>query len=98
MTGCKWQHDGYYHHLKNNICIISNSIIRNIWPKGNENNRNRAKQLVQCGSIVALSLQYIECASRLDVNTCILLFKCNIIPSMKSKVRNTLINDETHDA
>ena len=56
MTGCEWQHDGYYHHLKNNMCTMSNSIIRKIWPKGNESNRNRAKQLIQCSSIVSPSL------------------------------------------
>ena len=59
IDGHEWQHDNYYHQLKHNIYIISNSVIRNIWPKGNENNRNRAKLLVQCGSILFLLLQYI---------------------------------------
>ena len=76
--------------MKDNTYYILDILIRSLYLKGNENNRNRAKLLVQCSSILFSSLQYIQCASRLDTNKRILLFRCNVISSMKSKVKKLI--------
>ena len=77
--------------FKSATCTITNSIINSIHPKGNESNRKkRVMLLIKSGSIVHSSINYITFSSILDPTLKMIQFKCNVIPSMKSKVINSI--------
>ena len=100
LNDSSWQHDGYYMIMKQSMCTISNNLISSACPRGNENNRHRASQLLKSGAMQLQSVQCKHCKSRLDHNLQILLFKIDVVPSMKSKVYNESIEreeDKLHD-
>ena len=88
LHGSNWQHDGYFMLLKHSMCKISDELFKSIFPRGNENNRNRASKLLKSGAILYSTIQYKYCNSRLDSNLEIILFRVDCTPSLKTKVKN----------
>ena len=88
VEGGMWQHEGYFLVLKQRTCAVTNDLIRSIYPYENENNRNRAMQLVKSGSMQFSTLKFTGIGSSIDNNLKITLLKMNIAPSMKTKVKN----------
>ena len=87
-TGSNWQHDGYYVLLKQSTWKISDELFKSIFPRENENNRNRASKLLKSGAILHSTTQYKYCKSRLDSTLEIILFRVDCTPSVKTKVKN----------
>ena len=46
-----WQHNVHYMLIKQTLRKISDSLFSSTYPHGNENNRNRAVQLLKSGSM-----------------------------------------------
>ena len=67
---------------------MTDDAIDDVYPRGNENNRHRACQLVKSGSVQHSTLHHVKTTSKLENNLYMLLLKVNVTPSMKSKVKN----------
>ena len=92
-----WQHDGCFLKLKQSLCAITDDLIHSIFPRRNENNRNRAIQIVKVGSMQHSTLEHTNIASILDSELQIILFRISVTPSMKTKVRNEASESETDE-
>ena len=76
------------------ICIVSDNLIESLCPLKNENNRNRAEQLIMSGSILYPSKRHVMVKSRIDDDKDMLMIKINVIPSIKTKVFDSTLEKE----
>ena len=91
LSNSSWQYDGYFDLLAQSICDISDKLMSELFPYGNENNRERASRLLKLGALKYSTIQYKYYRSRLEDNIDILLLKIDCVPLMKSKVNNETI-------
>lgn len=93
-----WQHEDCFVALKKAVIQISNKLINDTYPCGNENNRHRTSQLLKGGAVQRASMQYEYCKSRLDDKLETPLFKIGSAPSMKSKACDACQDSPKYEA
>ena len=84
-----WKQNNYCKTLHTKIMIIAHEFTKDTLPCGNENNRNRAENLLRSCSVLCSSIKYINCQSRIELNKHVLMIKTNVELSMKKKVVNS---------
>ena len=100
LNASRWKHDGYFILLKQCTCEISNKLMSEVYPRGNENDRERSSLLLKSGALQWCTMKCTHCKSRLDENLDTFLLRIDCTPSIKSKVSNESIKskiDEMHD-
>jgi hypothetical protein len=76
-----------YNCIMNQLGAIGDSSILRFYPEGNENNRNRALELLNGGNLLLPnSLVMQRCRSTKEENMEVFLFKSICVPSMKTSV------------
>jgi 5'-3' exonuclease len=86
IPSSNWAHDCYFEAVCQRVNPITNDIVKRFYPKGNEHNRVRAELLVKGGNVDYSSINFRECRSRADPHKVVLLFRCLVVPSMKTEV------------
>ena len=76
--------------MKNNICTITDSLLDNVYPLGNEHSRVRAIELIKTEAVQKESIEFINLSSRIENLIDIVMFKFQLTPSMKSEVVDTV--------
>ena len=79
--------------LKSSVCVIMNKIISNIYLHYNQHSRDRAIILLKSSSIEYSTIEYRKYVPHLNKAQYILLFRTNILPFMKSKIKNETIEN-----
>ena len=79
--------------MKNDVCVITDSLLDDTCPLGNEHNRERTMELIKAGAIHKDSIECIKLSSRIECLIDIIVFKFHVTPSMKSEVINVAGED-----
>ena len=73
---------------------MSDDLIESLHPLKNENNRKRAEQLLVSGSVMHPSARYNVVKSHVEDNKDIRMIKVNVMPSMKTRVVNSTLDED----
>ena len=80
--------------MKQQMSKIYYSAIKQCCPLGNENDRNRALQLLKSGSLMIKLLQHINCKPHTDYHLSVFILKTSIVSSVKTKALNSTVDSD----